>query len=201
MLIALLDHSLTFANEISSIDSFLDQVEEILKENQVYIDHMEIDGVIIYQDFQEYLFEHIRGIKQINIKVQTMKQLLDESMITMQFYLEGALPEVKSLADEFYQGATKDSWDKLNQLLEGLMWICQTLETILSKQVYQDKFVYLEVSSALHEELSNLEGALTDTDMVLTADILKHEIISIFDNLLLAVTNTIDNEVVRNDLS
>jgi hypothetical protein len=196
-----LDQSHTYSSEVSSIESCLEMVEQTLKANEVYIDYMDIDGVEVYQDFAEYLLEHIQNVKQIDIKVQTLKQLMDESMITMQSYLEGALPEVKRLADEFYQGATKESWGKLNQLLEGLLWISQTIDTVVTKPVYSDKSVFVEISATLQQELSNLEGALTDSDMVLTGDILKYEVITILDNLLLAVTQTIDNEVVRNDLN
>lgn len=200
MIITILDQSISYPNDISSIESSLNQVEEILKENDVYLELMEIDGNEVFEGFQEYLIEHIQEIKEIKVKVQTLKQLLDESILTMQQYLEGALPEVKKLADEFYQGATKESWDKLTQLFDGLSWVTQNIRAIQTEIQYQNSTAYIDISKSLQEELSNLEDALKNGDLVLTGDILKYEIVSILDQLLAIVTTTIDNEVLRHDL-
>ncbi|TDF93496.1 hypothetical protein E1757_26550 [Paenibacillus piri] len=177
------------------------QVEEILEKNELYLSVMKVDEVEVYQEFQEYLIEHIASVKTINVEVQTLKQVMDESVISLQSYLDGALLEIKKLADEFYQGAGKESWNKLNQLLEALLWISQTIETVQNKQVYQNASDYKAIAASLREEFANLECALTDQDMVLTGDIIKYEIIAILDQLLGIVTTTIDNEVARHDLS
>lgn len=201
MIITILDQSISYPNDISSIESSLNKIEEILKGNEVYLELMEIDGVEVFEGFQEYMIEHIQEIQEVNVKVQTLKQLLDESVLTMQQYLEGALPEVTKLADEFYQGATKESWDKLTQLFEGLSWVTQNIEVIQTKNQYHNSTAYIDISKSLQEELSNLEDALKNGDLVLTGDILKYEIVSILNQLLVTVITTIDNEVLRHDLS
>lgn len=201
MIITMLDESTSYPNDISSIKPCLSKIEEILKHKELYLELMEIDGIEVFEGFQEYMLEHIQGINVVNVKVQTLKQLLDESVITMKQYLDGALPEIVKLADEFYQGTTKDSWDKLTQLFEGLSWVTQNVEVIRTKGIYHNSVAYTEISHVLHEELSNLEDALKNGDLVLTGDILKYEIVSILKQLLLAVTTTIDNEVLRHDLS
>lgn len=201
MKITILDQSFDYANELSVISVCLEQINEIMQENEVYIDVIEIDGVKVYQDYAEYIGDHIADIKLINVKVQTIKQLMDESLITMQQYLTGAIPEVKQLAEEFYQGGAKEGWNKLSLLFEGLLWISQTMETLGSKQVYNNSSVYKEINVNMNEQLSSLESALTDSDNVLTGDILKFEIVTILENLLNTTTATIDEEVERHDLS
>lgn len=199
--IHILEQTLVFSNDINAVETMLSQIEEILDANKLLINFIDVDGVDVYQDFSEYIIEHLATIKQINIKVQTMKQVLDESLTSLQQYMDRALPEVEQLADEFYQGVTNDTWSKFNQLMEGLLWVSQIVENIHTKKIYSNAVDYLKISGALREELSNLENALNDMDMVLTGDILKYEIASIMKELLNKVTITIDNEVVRNDLS
>lgn len=201
MIITILDQSISFPNDINSIEACLNTIEAILTENEVYLELIEIDGNEVFERFQEYMIEHIQDIQEVNVKVQTLKQLLDEALLTMQQYLEGALPEINKLADEFYKGATKESWDKLTQLFEGLSWLTQNVEAIQTKGQYHNAASYKEISNSLQEELSNLEDALKNGDLVLTGDILKYEIVSILEQLLATVSKTIDNEVLRHDLS
>ncbi|WP_419875569.1 hypothetical protein [Candidatus Pristimantibacillus sp. PTI5] len=201
MLVTILDHSFTYHNEISSIEPCLVQIEEILNANDVSLVLMEINGVEVYEGFQAFLIEHIQEIEHVHIKVQTEKQMMETLVITMKQYLEDALPEVKKLGDEFYQGASKTSWDKLTQLLEGTAWIVQSVQKIQTEEQFQNCEAYIETSRSLHAELSNLEEALKNEDLVLTGDILKYEIVSIFEQLLQTVTHTIDNEVKSHDLS
>lgn len=201
MQITIMNNSLTYPNEISSIDVCLQRIENILQDNQVYIEAMVIDGVEVYQDFHLYLADHIDQVAEIQVKVQTLQQVLDESVITARQYLSDALPQVPDLADTFYQGGNSEGWNQLTQLLEGLMWLSQTIEAVHIHQTYKNSASYSELSVRLREELANLENALNDKDMVLTGDLLKYEIGSIMESVLESVNETIDNEVIHHDFS
>jgi len=129
------------------------------------------------------------------------KQLLDDALLSMQAYLTSALPEIKLLSDKFYLGSSSESWNKLSELLEGLMWISQTIGHIREMAIYQNLEAFEETAATISQLVINLEQALTNNDLILIGDILKYEISSILGQLLSNATLTINNEVVRHDLS
>jgi hypothetical protein len=201
----LLKETIQYSNEASSIEPCFSQINQLLNGNDYVLSHLEIDGVDVYENHLDYISDRILNIQVIVVIVNTFKQTLDESIINLEAYLTRAIPVTIALADEFYKGSDKESWNKLGQLFEGLQWVMQALEPVYTMRnnelVYKNSLQYSVLSSELTDQILELEKALSHSDMVLVADLIKYEILDILQRLRAEIQITIDNEVVRHDLN
>ncbi|MEX2459811.1 MAG: hypothetical protein WD469_00690 [Paenibacillaceae bacterium] len=205
MKLILLNQTYQYPNELNSIETCLSHINQLLSESEFVLSHLEVDKVKVYEDHNDYITNRISDIKLIEVIVVTFRQLLDETIVELGKYLSRSIPEMKSLSEEFYNGPSKETWVKLNQLLEGLQWILQAIQPIYmirdNKQIYVNSMEYSIIAAELTEQFKDLESALSHSDIVLTGDLLKYEIVQLLVKLADTIQNTIDNEVVRNDLN
>jgi hypothetical protein len=172
-----------------------------LKDSEQLFSHLVVDGKEIYEDHYDYISDHILGISIIQVIVLTKKQMFDNILLSTDEYLTRSIPFVRRLADVFYQQPTQDSWLDFEQLMEGLQWLSQMVQSInqLSKTTLE--FSHIHYSFEVEEVISNLADALQNGDTLLIGDHLKYELLALMDNLAGAVTITIDSEVMRHDLN
>lgn len=191
-----------FSNKLAAIDEMIQQINGALHEAQLYFSHLIIDGVTVYDQFEEYLIDHIDDIKIIEVETKNAKQFTNDLLLMGEDYLKGAIPEVSKLADEFYKGATQNTWEKFQQLLEGLQWLYQFIDTVNEnpEQPYNWE-QFLEVSGNLQNELQNLNEALLNNDAILIGDLISYEILPLLERFKDELTNTIDHQGQRTDLN
>lgn len=205
MQLFLFDQTIHYTNEISAIDECFEKINQAVFESDYVLSHLEIDGVEVYEDYHEYLTNHITSVKEIVVKVKTYQQILNVVVLDLKSYLDRAIPETKQLADDFYKSPDKDAWTKLTQLLEGLQWIMQALEPLYTVRgndlPYPNSLVLSAISTELTEQFHELEMALKNTDLVLVGDLLKYEVVDRLGKLSSELQITIDNGVVPRDLN
>lgn len=202
MQLNIINNNFEFINELSSIDLIFNIISERLEGTEFYFSHLIIDGVELYTDFDSYIAEYIEHIQEIKVEVLTIKQFLNEVLVSAEEYILRALPEVEILVNEFYQNPVSQSWEKIQQLLEGLQWLNQIIMTIdQGEQKPKNWNQYLEYSAKLGVELKNLEEGMLNQDNILIADIIQYEILPLMSNLKEEVTNTIDEIGSRRNLS
>jgi hypothetical protein len=191
-------------NEQSDVDLLFNQINETLKKSGLYLSHMNIDGMEVYDDYYEYILDKLDEIKTINIEMITLRQWIDNMMVSMKDYVDRIVPETSRLSDQFYQNQTT-AWGDFVQLMEGLQWVTSTLNVIdsLSKEkpIYVNWNDFLQLFTSIQQELKDLEEAVNNKDTVLIGDILEYEVTPLLENLQKTVNNTIDNEVKRHDLN
>lgn len=192
MYIKVLEQTWEYENESLVIDEIFRKLDDFLSVSELHINHMVIDGHPIYEDFQDYILDNIKKIQLIEVKVNTIKQLNDDILITSDEYLSRALPIISELSNDFYRNPTEDTWNEFDNLLEGIQWLFQAFEP--SK-------LFSSVFHNLQMVLTHLFEAVEYKDMTLIGDILNYEIIKLLESLHEEVKKIIDNEVVRNDLS
>lgn len=205
MQLLLLDQTIYYPNEIGSIEECINKISQVLELSQFVFSHLEIDGVEVYEDFQDYLIARVTDILVIKVRVRTYKQLLNETVLSLEQYLIRMIPETLELANQFYQGPVQESWSKLEQVLEGLQWVLQAIYPIYTLRgnelPYKNSLEYSVISTNLSEKFHELEISLSRSDLVLTGDLLKYEIVEQLSQLNTIIQTTIENEVVRNDLN
>lgn len=201
MKLLLLDETYTYNNDEESIDKMFGEILEKISETDLQFSHLVIDGEEVYENYGEYILERLNEVDTVEVVLKTVKELINETLLSTESYIKRAIPEIETIVDEFYQNPSQQTWEKLKQLIEGIQWIAQV---ILSIDQFEEKLAnwedYLTNLATLQNELPNLLEALQNQDTVLIGDIIQYEILPIFETLQKIVTDTIDNEGTRPDL-
>lgn len=202
MLVVMEDKTITFDNKQESVADIITWIEENANKSDKHFSHLVIDDVEVYEQYEFRLSEQIELIEKIEVILNTEQELLNEIFISGESYLLRALPEIKVVVDELYQGMTEQGKLKLEQLMEAIQWLNQLVEAIDQSEKHPSNFNdYLVAITTIKVELPNLEEALTVDDQILIADIVNYEIFPALESLQRAFTDSIDQEGVRKDVN
>lgn len=178
----------TFANNACEITNVLVTIQKILNEENLQMSHLIIDGVAVYQDYEDYLNEHIETIKEIVVETQQLRRLIEDTLGSAFNYLCNAKSILKALAESFYQSPVPETWNNLADLFEGLGWLLDTMNRI-DQIVHLNQYVqkydvwneYVQIIKGLSIQLPELEQAMVNRDHVLIGDLILYEIIPVFE--------------------
>lgn len=190
MKIHILDKVLEYENHIDILDTMFDEVNNIVSGTSLIFSHLIIDGVIVYDDYYDYLLDNIRNIEEVIIIVKTAKKISEEVLLSTIDYLDRAIPEIEMLSNEFYKTPSKESWQKLMDLIEGIRWIMDTFVSIDSNgelknivNSYEEWNLYAKDVYSLQELMMDFEEILRNNDFISTGDILSYEIVPLFKEM------------------
>ncbi|CQR70441.1 hypothetical protein SOV_39740 [Sporomusa ovata DSM 2662] len=184
MQIKILDKVYECENQIAAVENVFSQVNELVTQAKLNLGSIVIDGTELYGDYDQYIVEHIEDIKTIIINVRTLKELMDDTLVTIQEYLLRAIPEIDKIVDEFYYEVTPNTWDKFAQLLEGLQFITDSLATISENQEwYYNASQFNLIKQNILRQIAMLQEAMELQDRVKLSDALLYEIIPSFQAL------------------
>lgn len=184
MEIRILDKNYQCENQLAAVENIFDQINAVLADSKVSISSIEIDGAEIYDDYSQYILDNMEAIKTMVVNVKSLKELLDDSLISIQEYVARAIPEIDTMVDEFYQGVTQTTWDKFGQLLEGLQYITNALTTISdNKEWYYNAEQFEVIRQQLVRQIVMLDAAMEPQDRVKLSDVLVYEITPSFKAL------------------
>ncbi|WP_371372073.1 hypothetical protein [Sporomusa aerivorans] len=193
MQIKILDKVFECENQIIAIGTIFDQVQQLLAQSNTSPSSFEIDGVELYSGYDQYIMDHIEDIKIIVINVKTLKELMDNTLSSIQEYLVRVIPEIDKMVDEFYQGVSQNTWDKFSQLTEGLQFIIDSLNTIGDNQSwYYNAYQFEFVKQNLLKQILMLQEAIESQDRVKLSDVLLYEIIPSFKTLAKEITVNVE---------
>lgn len=189
MQIEVVDQIFECENDILAVENMFSQVHELLAKANLNLRCLEIDGAELYQDFEQYIVENIETIKTIVVKVKTLLELMDDTLISIQEYSARVIPEIDMMVDEFYHEVSGNTWDKFAQLLEGLQFIIDSLDVICENQGwYLNAAQFVGIRQNLLKRIIMLQEAMESQDRVRISDVLLYEIIPSFT----ALTREID---------
>ena len=177
MQIEVFDQVFECENEISAVENIFNQVNELLAKANLNLRCLEIDGAELYEDYEQYITENIETIKTIVVKVKTLLELMDDTLISIQEYLGRVIPEIDKIVDEFYHEVSSDTWNKFTQLLDGLQYIVDSLNVICENQDWYPNIPqFITVKQNLIKRIMMLQ-AMENKDRVRISDVLLYEII------------------------
>jgi len=167
-----------------------------------FFSHFIADGKEIYEDTELYLEDHLHSINELEVVLKSVKEFINDILLSAGEYIQRAKPELPSLVEEFYHHADKTTWDRFIDFLEGLVWLNQMIATIDgTKQQPKNWDQYLNIAAALKEHLESLQEALENQDEVLVADTIQYELLPLLEELEKEINTTIDQEGYRYDIS
>jgi hypothetical protein len=202
MKVTILDKVHEMSNVSTSLEDIFQDVRTLTDNKEYILSHFVMDGIEIYDDFEEVLNDRIESINELKVLLYTSKEYTDALLLDASRYLMNAIPEVTQLANEFYKNPDTETWNKLAQLCEGLQWIDHAMAEYGIVRGNKDSAdSLLSITEDYKGMLQELNQALEQKDHVLIADLLQYEIKVKLEQQLAQVANRIDNEVVRYDLS
>lgn len=202
MRVQILQETWSYENNAAEVDKLIENIQSFLGENLLHLSSMRIDGNEIYEDFQDYIMEHIDQIEVIDILVQTTEEMTHQILLATEQYLERAFPEMERVSTEFYQGPSSESWDLLSQLTEGIEWIYQMMQAVGNTETNHDQQLQLKaIAGKLDQLMPDFSDAIQIKNFVGIADAVRYELIPTLQELQDLLKQTIDNKVVRPHVS
>ncbi|HZG87393.1 hypothetical protein [Paenibacillus sp.] len=169
-----------------ALSELFEILDRKMKEADLLISHMTVDGVEIYDDHYDVLASKLNSIKEVIVEVRTRGQLIEDMIHSSEEYIQRALPEVKDLADAFYRNDMA-GWAKLEQLFEGMQWLTQ-----LSEALREVSSGGGPTSGDMHQLLSDFQPqwkemveAVEQGDKALVGDLLTYEVVPLLERLLI----------------
>ena len=208
MKLYILDEVVEYENKINVFDDMVQLISSTVKKLHLVFSHLVIDGIEVYDDFYDYFQDNIKNIEEIKIVTKTIKEASGDILLSTIDYIEGAIPEIDILSNEFYKMPSNNSWNKLMDLLEGFKWIMDTFAVIDTnnqlKEIvnsYEEWNLYAKDIYSLKELLFEFEEILQNNDFVSIADILSYEIIPLFKEMKEKLEKIVFEEVDMNALN
>lgn len=181
MKLHLQNQSHVFENSDNGIQKLIEFINEALSNENLFFSHLVIDGQDIYENHEVYMAENINVIKEVKVVTNTIEEFVNNLVVTLNDYTARGIPEIEKLINDFYQTPTEESWNTLNQLLEGIDWIYRSIKSIdMTKHSIAGWDEFIKSTASFETELPNLLNAITNRDLILIADIIQYEILPQF---------------------
>lgn len=191
-----------FENDHTVIDRVLEEIHQRAEETGLVFTHIKVDGIEVRSDFADYLEQNIDRINLIEVEMISPERLQMETLASAHAYLQRALPEVKILTDEFYQGASGDAWERFAQLLEGLLWLNQLIMVVDQSVSQPSNWGQIkETYDAMENAIESLGAAMEEADLILIADLLNYEIIPSLEEIGSGIEKTLAPKGEKDDLN
>lgn len=208
MKINILGKTAEYENTMNNYDKLISDIDDQVNRSNKIFSHLIIDGIEVYDDFYEYFLDNIKNIEEVTVVTKTIKEISQDILVSTIDYIEGAIPEIDMLSTEFYKRPSKNSWEKLADLIEGFKWIIDSFAIIdsntqLKKIVnsYEEWNLYAKDIHSLNELLVDFEEILKNNDLVSIADILSYEIKPLFKSMKEKLEKVVLEEVDINNAS
>ncbi|MEK4027938.1 MULTISPECIES: hypothetical protein [Bacillaceae] len=170
-----------FYLENKSLEKVGELIENETQNQNKLVSHYLLNGEEYY-DFEEVINRISLGKFEVILK--TREELICEILNSIYKYLERALPEVQLLADEFYSEISDETWNKVTDLLEGVEWIYQAVQSARSVNVQGVNFVTIDsLLQDLQASFPDLEQGLVTQDSLSIADLIQYEMKPILEEL------------------
>ena len=202
MFIEILGETMEFPNNPEAVPEITQVIDHKLSQARMYFSHFSINGVKRYDELEIFLHHHIADTERIEIIGCTLKELADDALLSAVEYLTGAIPVLTELASQFYQEPSADSWQQLEDLLEGLEWLFSTF-TLIDREIARNLYIqgypnwneYLVSIYSLKEIVIQLGQAMESQDTVLMGDLINYEVIDLFKQMKESLNSMLPWEV------
>lgn len=199
MIIKVNERSITCENNIEKIT---DLIAEILnRENAIAIDYI-VDGISIKKDLGNYLIEQLEITKEIEVITQTIQQLVQETINSAYAYIQNGIPQIRRMAIEFEMEPDTITWQSLNELLEGLNWLIDSMErmnTLKSLELIVNDYYawnqYAQITYNMIPIIKDLDAALRNKNNRKVGRILSKEIAPAFEIMVSQLYGLISKSV------
>lgn len=188
------------ANTAPGVEDLFGRMGALLKDHQLHISHMTIDGEEIYEDYQERIKQQLNEINRVQVNVVTMKQFIDELITSSYSYCVQVVQQLPELSSQFYQTPAQEAWQQFQSFLEGVEWLNQLIGLIGEQaSLYNNAAAFSEIGSALNQVMSELLEGMERQEHTVIGDLLQYEIVPLIEKLQHELHQTIGEGVSLND--
>ena len=186
-------------NDESAIATILKMVDDIIQEEATVFSHLVVDGIEIYDNHEAYLEREISNILEVRVVSSSKKEMIWNTMLSINDYLDRAVPALQDLIEKSYGGFTNETWEGINQLAEGMQWILQ-FRTFTNG--YNEKPAnWHEVEESIiscENHFKQLITGIETQDTILISDILLYEIVPAYEELNKNLAKSLENKEFLN---
>lgn len=192
--------SYTIENDTSAIHFIYEKVNELIQQENTVFSHLVIDNQEIYEEHEAYISKHLQEILQVEIVTHSKQEMIWETMDSINDYLKRAIPALKELIDASYHTFTKQTWEGIDQLAEGMQWILQFNMFTKASKIKPAYWENIEESiSTCEQGFKALMEGIETKDTVLISDILSYEIVPAYESLESNLEKSLeDRELCKN---
>ena len=159
-------------------------LDEIVKSHQgTYIRRVWLDGQEVSTSASDTLMSPVSSIELLELELADLKDLMANNLSNAKEYLEKLIPGFQKAADLFRMGNEQEAHKFYLQILDGIDWISQVVQTVVNSRNKE-----LE-GQDLKDRQERLTGLMTqmleanqNQDWVLLADLLEYEMIPFYEN-------------------
>src|SRR5690625_3595105 len=94
------DEQIKLNRDQSALTAIFEKVSKLIGQKDTVFSHLVIDGIDVYENHEVYINNKISQIMKIEIITKSVKEMIWETMESVQEYLERAVPALKELIDE-----------------------------------------------------------------------------------------------------
>lgn len=185
MIIKANDQSITCENNIEEIS---DSIDDMLNHQKALAIDFIVDGIRIKEELETYLSDRLEETKEIEVITQTVQQLVLDTINSAYSYLHKGIPQIRRMASEFENEADTITWESLDDLLEGINWLIESMEKMNSLKSlettvkdYPTWNQYAQVTYNLIPIIKDLDAVLRNKNNRKVGRILAKEIVPAFD--------------------
>lgn len=178
------DETMVLQRDATAMQTILEKVSELIEQKDTVFSHLLVDGEEVYENHEQYVNDRIDNIECIEIVTFKTKEMIWETLQSVNNYFERAIPALNDLVDESFEQYTETTWTNIGDLFEGLQWILQFkqfTESAEEQPAGWDNFA--ENFAECEEQFTPMLEAIEAQDTVLISDILAYEIAPAYEEL------------------
>lgn len=186
MQVHILDQVYQYDNRKEEVPQLIEKIETEINTAELIFSHLVVDGEEVYENHGDYLESHIDDIQQIEVEARSVNQLITDILESMDQYLSRCKAFVEPLANQFYQAADEERWQSFADLLEGMQWLLQSVDTLTQQfaEKLQDHRTPLATSNEqIKSVMHTMQTAVEQSDETMIADILLYELLEELEKL------------------
>lgn len=130
MKLFILNETFELGNTEESIEQVFEYIRQAIDETEYNFSYMIVDGEEIYDEFEIYIEENLKSIKEVKVKMLTNKEIATDNLENINNYLKAVIPMMETLSNNFYNQPDAKNWEQVNNLIEEVSYIKYIRETI-----------------------------------------------------------------------
>ena len=190
MKLYILNETFELGNTEESIEQVFEYIRQAIEETEYNFSYMIVDGEEIYDEFEIYLEDNLKSIKEVKVAMLTNKEIVTDNLYNINNYLKSAIPIMNDLSNNFYKEPSAENWKQASNLMEEISYIIYIRESIddmggLSELVsnyyaWNDYTIQVGKLNCVPEEF-RLALENVDTDKI--GDMISSKVVTAFEKM------------------
>jgi hypothetical protein len=157
-------------------------LDAIVKSHQdTYIRRVWLDGQEVSSSAPDSLMTSTSSIALLELELANLKDLMANNLGNAKEYLEKLIPGFQKAADLFRMGNEQEAHKYYLQILDGIDWFSQVVQTIVnSREIELEGQDLKDRQEKLTGFMTQMLEANQNQDWVLLADLLEYELVPFY---------------------